>query len=1011
VAQPARPSVGRARAGAAGARRALVVLAALLPLALLLVPRGEARAANDPYQQYWTIETPHFRVHYARNLEAVAERVADTLEDVHGRLTPSLGHVPRDVTHVMLSDSSESANGSATALPYNTVRLFVTAPDDVSPLADYDDWILELTTHEYTHILHTDNISGLPAVVNAVLGKTMAPNQVQPRWILEGLAVLEESSHTSGGRNRSSIFDMYLRANVLAGRIAGLDQISHTPRSWPSGNYWYLYGSRFLTWIVDTYGEHTMRSIAADYGGQLVPFGINRSIRRATGRTYEQLYDGWKAHLGRLYGEQIDAAARAPGGLREGARLTHHGRVTQRPRWIPAAARLDPDVPEVLYYTEDGHHRSGFYRLPVPSAAEARESERKLWIRAQGDGTASFDRRGNVVFSTTEIHRRIYPFSDLSRLPAGVGSPDGDEPARARLTDGLRALDPDLSQDGRRVVFVINRRGTQYLSIADVLPEGGLGPPSNLVDSARFQQAYTPRFSPDGRRVAYSSWSRGGYRDVRVVDVATGEFFELAHDRAMDMQPSWSPDGKTIYFSSDRTGIPNIFAYDLAAQRLWQVTNVRTGALMPEVSPDGSTLLYVGYSSDGFDLHAMPNDRSSWAPAAPYEVKRPDPPSPPPHHDWPRGPYNALPTLRPYAYQLQYGPGTFGKTLTISTSGADVAGLHYFALNLAVNSAQAEPQASLAYTYGRLPFDYTATLFRYLSPQKQFRINDTEPTYPEDYLGVSNALSYSYPRAFDSFGFLASHSLSTYSARAPIGRDLNPQSLVTIDPPLQGLLSIVRLGFSYSNQERYLYSVGPSRGFILQVNADVATRETASDYDYYAFSYLMTRYLQMPWHPDHTLAMHARGAWASGNPSVRGAYYVGGFVDLPLLDSSYNVNPFQGGFVLRGYPPGSYAGSQFHLANLEYRMPLWHPERGLSTLPVFFNRVSALAFVDYGGAFNELDIKDWRNQFHTGYGGELLIDTTLGYFLATSARLGYARGGSNEAYPGGKLYMILSAPY
>ena len=79
------------------------------------------------------------------------------------------------------------ANGSATALPYNTIRLFITAPDDISPLGDYDDWYLELITHEHTHILHTDNITGVPAVVNRLMGKWWAPNQAQP--------VCTEASH------------------------------------------------------------------------------------------------------------------------------------------------------------------------------------------------------------------------------------------------------------------------------------------------------------------------------------------------------------------------------------------------------------------------------------------------------------------------------------------------------------------------------------------------------------------------------------------------------------------------------------------------------------------------------------------------------------------------------------------------------------------------------------------------------------------------------------------------
>ena len=126
----------------------------------------------------------------------------------------------------------------------------VTAPEDNSPLGDVDDWYLELVTHEYTHVLHTDNIRGIPALVNAVIGKTISPNQIQPRWILEGLGVFEESSKTSGGRLRSSLWDMWMRTDVLEDNVATIDQISSITRRWPQGNLFYLYGSSFVDWIA-----------------------------------------------------------------------------------------------------------------------------------------------------------------------------------------------------------------------------------------------------------------------------------------------------------------------------------------------------------------------------------------------------------------------------------------------------------------------------------------------------------------------------------------------------------------------------------------------------------------------------------------------------------------------------------------------------------------------------------------------------------------------------------------
>ena len=196
-------------------RRLCVALVASFVLAFLLaVTAPSARAANDPSCAWQSIETPHFRITYYTGEEQVAQHVANVAESIYGNMSAAVGWVPGELTGDRARRLNESANGSAGALPYNAVHLYVTAPDDLSPLGDYDDWYLELITHEHTHIMHTDNITGIPALINAVLGKTLAPNQAQPRWLLEGLAVFEESARTSGGRLRSSQWNMYMRADV-----------------------------------------------------------------------------------------------------------------------------------------------------------------------------------------------------------------------------------------------------------------------------------------------------------------------------------------------------------------------------------------------------------------------------------------------------------------------------------------------------------------------------------------------------------------------------------------------------------------------------------------------------------------------------------------------------------------------------------------------------------------------------------------------------------------------------
>jgi WD40-like Beta Propeller Repeat len=973
---------------------------ALACLGLVGAWAGRARA-GDPYLEWYTVKSPHFRVHYHGGLEDIAQRTASSAESVYERLVPQLGWAPKQVTEIVVTDDTDSANGSATTLPYNTVRLFATAPDDMSPLGDYDNWINELVTHEYTHILQIDNTSGLPALGNAVLGKTFAPNQAQPRWILEGLAVVMESAHTSGGRLKSTQFDMYLRADVLDHRLARLDQISNPARRWPGGNLWYLYGAEFVGWIVNTYGPDTYAAVAADYGASIIPWGINRSIRRVTGRTYEQLYVGWQAYLEQKYAEQA-RAVRARG-LREGRQMTHRGYSAATPRFLPNNCPTSAGAPgRLAYQRDDGNTTAGVYTID-PSAADPDATAERL-ARSNGQSLA-FDGECSLYFDNVAPSQRLYSFDDLFRQPAGTSSPSGMERTRQRLTVGERANAPDVSPDGQAITFVTNRAGTSTLRIARLNAQHEIEDERRLVPSAQYEQAYTPRFSPDGEQVAYSAWTRGGYRDIRIVDVRTGSFYELMHDRAIDQQPSWSPDGKTLYFVSDRTGIPNVFAYDLEARSLSQVTNVLVGAYMPAVSNDGRTLVYVGYSSRGFDLFSMPLEPSRFLPAPAALDDRAEGFEPGLSHAWPIESFNPLPTLRPRAYTLAYGPGTFGNTLTVATSGADAIGRHAFDASLAIPvTDHGEVQGSGDYAYNRLPFSFRASVFRSATPRADYRYGDHRPLTTEHLTGVSTGISWAAPGEFDGQSVALSYTIANFSRDLPVGAAADPYSLVTVTPD-RGYLGVLRLGYGYSNAQSTAYAISGEKGFSLGLSLDEAAHALGSESTLTAFGGVLTAYQLLPWGQHHVLALGLSGGTSLGSYSRRGLYSTGGFVDASLYDE-YNSVVRQSAFVLRGYAPGQFVGTAYNLLNAEYRFPLIYADRGLSTLPVFLRTLSGVLFFDLGGAYNKLDPNHPFQVLHPSIGGELWVDAVTGYFIQSNLRLGLARGLDHFA-DGFQTYAVL----
>jgi hypothetical protein len=979
-----------------------VAAAAMLCAATVWAP--SASAGNDPTLVWQSLETKHFRVNFYSGEREVAERVADVAETMYETIGKELGSMPKGLTEISLFDQTESANGSATALPYNAINLYVTAPDDLSPLSDVDDWYVELVTHEFTHVVQLDSIRGIPAIVNALIGRTWAPNQIQPRWILEGLAVVEETEHTSGGRLRSSIWDMYMRADVLGNNVATIDQMGNFVRRWPQGNIWYLYGSYFMRWVVDTYGTEAIRKMIRDYAGQIVPWGFNRSIRRATGKTFEEMYPAWIASMKERY--EAQAAAIKKEGIREGTRLTFQGQSAAFPRWIPKGSFKDHEG-QLVYFRDDGHSRAGLYAVDVErdagGAITKRSKKAELLIRANADTPASFTPEGDVIMASADGHQSIFSFFDLHRYPAGATSTSGHEGVRVRLTDGFRASDPAVSPDGRYVAFVSNHRGTRYAQIAD-LKETGITNVRPIVESERFEQAYTPRFSPDGTHVAYSAWTHGGYRDIRYVDLRTRTFVEIAHDRAVDGAPSFSADGKYIYFHSDRQGgVMNVFAWNIATQKVYQVTNVVSGAFYPEPSPDGKTLAYVGYTKDGFDLFAMPLDESRFVEAKPYVDTRPSMPQIR-NHEKKLTAYNPLHTLTPRKYSTQITEGNFGQMAVLSVLGQDIAARHSVAATLYAEFERPTLQGSINYTYGRLPFDMSVGVFRSVVPTKDFKLgNATSPDLAQETIGVDTGIGFSKGRMFDSQSFSFGYSFTRIGTDVEYdGNKLDPYE--TPQAGTRGYAGFLRAGYSFSNAEGYLWSVGPERGFSASFDVNATHPAFASEYRGYAARANFSAYVPMPWLQHHSLALHAGGGTSGGGYPGRGLFYVGGFVDTAIIDTIRN-SLIQGGLVLRGYAPVVVAGSNYTLVNAEYRFPILNLDHGPSTLPIFLNRITGNVFLDYGSAFDDLR----GAEFKTGTGAEAWFDLILGYNLALTFRLGYARGLTSKGID--KPYFVAAVPY
>lgn len=940
---------------------------------IVLAAAAKDAQAGDPDLVFRTIKTENFRVHYHQGLEPLARKAASICEEVHDKMAVLFGWEVPGPIEVIVTDGTDSANGSARVIYRPEIRLYATGPELESALQEHDNWLYALIVHEYTHINHLQIHSGVSRVVNSIFGDIYLPNQIAPRWLYEGIAVLEETYFTTAGRIRSSQFRMAVRSDVLADRLLRLDELSNSRRKYPRGHDDYIYGALFIDYLYRRYGHEEITELAHIYGGAPLPYGLNRAFREAFGEDLVTLYGDW---IQSVREETALASQRLRRrGLTVSKALTDDGDTKGQPVYFP-------DGSKVALAIGSGERRSGIF------AFDPETGRRELIAYARGDSSVSIDAAGRVFYSRTAPFKNNYFFSDVFVVESPGGEP-------RRLTHGLRAREVAVNRRGDRLAVTVNDAGTTDLVMTD--DRGGRL--ATLIDSAPFDQVYAPVWSPGGDEVAVIM-RRGPRVDLVVVDVATGRIRMITDDSAIERRPTYDPTGRFLVFPSDRTGISNIYAYDLREDRLIQLTNVLTGAFDPAVSPDGGRLLYLNYSSWGYDLHA-----TSFTPEKGLE---PGPPSPFPPHAAPDLPrpssaadedYNPLVTLVPNHWSLTATTSSSGDTvLQLITALTDAVPRHSVGAELehVVGSESVLGRFAYAY-YGLGPSLHVGFSRSFGSRDDGFSLSGEQQPWYQEVLRASASLSVPIYAVDRSHRLGLGYSVLYY-------RPLGELDLTAVDPneddapsiPKEGFRAGIDLSWYLSDTYTSPYGVSPEQGRSVSASVSLYHPAFGGTQKLATVRYSWNEYVLMPWLSHHVLALRLSGGAYISDPPNQNTFSFGGYQEQNIVDVIWN-NTSAGLPGLRGYPVSSVQGSHYEALRADYRFPLWWSELGYHTLPLFLRRLQAGVFTDNILVSSDtLKLDDWRSSV----GAELVWNLTFGYHQPMTLRTGYARGlmdgGTNE---------------
>lgn len=935
-------------------------------------------ATMDPHTKWFTIKTPHFKVHFPEKNEATARSVAAYAEEAYEIVGAKFKWHPHGKTNIVITDHHDEANGLASVLPYKYLNIRVTSPDPAQSLHLYDNWLRTLVMHEYTHIIHLDQYGGVVTPLRYMFGSMVSLNGTTPGWVREGIATVQESQHTDGGRGKSAYSDMILRAAILQNQFPKIDQVSGPGWAWPGAEGQYIYGVKFLQYLRDTYGEDKLMEFNMRMSKTIMPFSVNIQAKRVWKKSFYTLWKEWQASLKPRVAQVADELKAK--GLTELAPVTKLGKDVS----ITALA-YSPDGKFVAYSMSSPHENATIKLLDLETGRH--ETLVKKFPATQ----LSFSPDGSTLyFSATSLHKRYYLYRDLFSVDLATKK-------RSKLTGGLRAQDPDVGPDGKSVVMTTNDDGTKQLVVFDTESRKLTTLP---ITAPQYTHYAHPRWSPDGKMIAVSVW-REGSRDIYIYDAKGKLLQQLTDDDAIDSEVAWSKDSKSIYFSSDRSGVSNVYMADVKTGAMRQLSNVLTGAFSPTPAPDGKSLVVKYYTGKGYELMSMALPSGKDLPPVIKEPKKTQDVAQAPQAketvETTALPEVALLTLPKHKYKpfggallLPHYVSPFFTTLDdgvlfgIITGSSDPLNRHSWqaGANYRSDTHHIGYSASYAYSRWRPQFSLSYTDYSTNLGKMSFLTGGVISTKNIYEARRRAAVVASYPFNKQSVALMYA-----FEHRESISRP----ALTTAEDSLLnfGRFAGPSLFYVYSDIETTKAAISTERG--QKVRALLTLNEkifgTLSDNVQRIFSGDFRKYFPLPWQ-HHVVAFRTAGAIAFGQQLVQGTFTLGGSLGEGAL-SAGGESMFY--FPLRGLPGPTFSRSRALLFSTEYRMPLIYSQRGLGTLPIFLNDLNLAFFADYGNAWNKNEGLGSMgfNNFMLGTGAELRADFVLGHGMPVTGRLGY----------------------
>ncbi len=564
---------------------------------------GQNKVNHRPVE--WSvIETMHFDIHYPKGNDEFGRVVALMAEETYyylkdelqfpiGSRVPLIFYGSRaefQATNIIYPVLSEGVGGFTESLK-NRVAV---------PFEGSYTKLEQVLTHEMVHAYVNALDKGLPTAF-------MYLRQSQlPFWFSEGLP---EYLAIGGEDNYNNMFVLDMVVNDNLGRLNYID-----------GYYAYRLGESFLTYIADVYGREKV--IDLFYAIRALN-GLDEATDKVFGMKFKDLESRWRYYLKRQYFPLVSSHD------------IHKEAYEQRTfhkddgSYLNLMPRFSPDGQRYVYFSNRGARLgiwlSGLHGLsPAVQILRGETSSKHEEFYYFRSTLSWFPDNKTIAFvSKTSRDDTIYFYDvDTCKIIRSITLPE------------LASIyEIDVSPDGEYIAIA-----AQANMQTDIYLYGIKSGELKALTNDKYHDAM-PRFSPDGKSIAFGSerlkidspvrkgMFSGLISAIFSIDIDSGDIIQHTFDEFHCTNPIWNSDGTKLLFLSEKEKISNLEGIDLDTNTRFTVTNSLSGITNADISSDDAYLLLAGFFDGGWNVYFGNNplsdlDTTAYTPSSYYYADR-----------------------------------------------------------------------------------------------------------------------------------------------------------------------------------------------------------------------------------------------------------------------------------------------------------------------------------------------------------------------------------------------------